>query len=238
MNTRLILIRHGITDGNMLGQFLGKTDVELSFQGRRQAKSTNKWLNSNEKIDVIYSSSLRRAISTAEMINNKGIIEHIKAPALNEMDFGMWEGKRHVDIMQSNFKEYVLWETTPHLHRIPGGESIHSLHQRLKKQLDELLSIHYGKNICIVTHGVCLKVLIAHICGFKFNELNLVDWYDNASITIVEHKNGQFNLKLNNYTGHLSEDMKSTSYPNISELLKVKFHTSFKSRVESTSSVT
>lgn len=67
---------------------------------------------------MIYSSGLKRAISTAEGLNSFCNSEILISQGLNEMDFGEWEGKRHDDIATYFPEKYIIWETMPHMHTI------------------------------------------------------------------------------------------------------------------------
>lgn len=64
MQTKVILVRHGQSLGNAKRVLLGHTDLDLSELGYRQAEATAEALK-DEKIDVVYSSDLKRAMSTA-----------------------------------------------------------------------------------------------------------------------------------------------------------------------------
>ncbi len=67
--TKLYLIRHGQSGGNVDGTFGGHSPTPLSELGKRQAEITAKAL-AQERIDVIYSSDLLRAVQTAEPLAN------------------------------------------------------------------------------------------------------------------------------------------------------------------------
>jgi len=68
--SRLLLVRHGETRLNNAKRFWGKTDVELSDTGIRQAEQMRDHL-ATQKIDVIYASNLSRARVTAEIIASR-----------------------------------------------------------------------------------------------------------------------------------------------------------------------
>ena len=89
------LIRHGLTEANMNGQYIGSTDIELSNEGVNRLNS----LKSNfsyPKADKIYSSPLIRCKDTAKILypENEIFIEK----AFSECDFGEWEGKSATDL--------------------------------------------------------------------------------------------------------------------------------------------
>ena len=89
----ILLTRHGKTEWNALGKVQGKADIKLNEEGIKQAKETSKLLQ-DEKIDLIISSPLIRAIETARIIAKERNIPIITDESLSERDFGEYEGKR------------------------------------------------------------------------------------------------------------------------------------------------
>lgn len=212
MSTRIIFVRHGNTEANSMGLFVGRMDVELSSLGKRQVEVTANWLEKKENIDILFSSTMKRAFDTAKGINAKGTLEHKCSAQWNEMDFGDWEGKKHEEIATQNPEQYIIWETKPHLHTIPNAESIAHIHTRVVDEFLNILNEYQDKTICIVSHGVTLKVLMAYIKGLEISQVNEVTWFENTSISVIEYQNQSFRIELENFTGHLPEELKSDSY--------------------------
>ena len=88
---KIFVTRHGQTEWNALGKIQGRKDIELNEIGREQAEMTRKKLM-NEKIDLIISSSLKRAKETAEIINKEFNVEILEDKRLVERGFGDFEG--------------------------------------------------------------------------------------------------------------------------------------------------
>ena len=89
--SRLLLVRHGDTELNSAERYWGNTDVKLSDAGFRQAERLRDRL-ATERIDAIYSSELRRASATAEIIASSHRLHVIICAELREMNFGELEG--------------------------------------------------------------------------------------------------------------------------------------------------
>ena len=85
--SKLLLVRHGITEFNSARMFVGHTDAELSTEGHQQVEKLRDRL-ATEKIDAIYTSNLRRASASAEIIAAAHQLDVVGCDELNEVDFG------------------------------------------------------------------------------------------------------------------------------------------------------
>lgn len=94
----ILLTRHGQTEWNLLKKVQGKADIELNEKGIQQAEETRDFLK-NEKIDLILCSPLKRALQTAEIINQGRNIRMIIDERVSERDFGEFEGMPNTDIL-------------------------------------------------------------------------------------------------------------------------------------------
>jgi 2,3-bisphosphoglycerate-dependent phosphoglycerate mutase len=156
--TRVLLLRHGQTEGNRLGQLLGLTDLPLNALGRLQAQRLGRWLATHERIDGVYSSALARAFETAAIVCHElGRMEpHLVEPDLGEMDFGEAEGVP-VNELAAHFPhlaEYVDRTLPEHPDwQWPGGEFRVAYYQRAVATVDRLAAQHSGQTVALVTHG-------------------------------------------------------------------------------------
>jgi broad specificity phosphatase PhoE len=159
--SQVFFIRHAETA--MAGRFCGHSDPELNAQGRAQLSALTR-LFSAETIDSVYSSDLRRAISTAEAVLASRAIPLALRPALREIDFGRWEGLRWEQIELLDPVYAQKWMARyPHL-PAPAGESFESFETRVLEEVDLLLTRHSGP-IAVVTHAGVLRVVLRHLCG-------------------------------------------------------------------------
>ena len=88
---RLLLVRHGISEFNNTRRFAGYSDVEMTAAGYRQVERLRDRLK-DEKIDLVYSSDLRRALVTAEIILAGRKVDIVACPELREVNYGACEG--------------------------------------------------------------------------------------------------------------------------------------------------
>ena len=98
MAIKLILIRHGESEGNVQRRFSGFQDVNLTEKGIWQAERLAYRLK-ELPVDVVYSSDLKRAKHTAEIVFGSRGIDIIPNSNLREMNFGVWEGYTFEEVM-------------------------------------------------------------------------------------------------------------------------------------------
>ncbi len=199
--SRLLLVRHGETELNSSERFWGRTDVALSAAGLRQVEQLRDRLAA-EKIDVTYSSNMRRASLTAETIASRHKLEVTICPELREIDFGQLEGLTFEEICQLHPEIAELW-TNWDLHtKFPGGESVDELNTRVSKFLDRLKKHAPEETILVVAHSASLRLLICHLLGIE-----LWHWRQFrlglASLSIVGTYPQGAILTLLNDVGHL-----------------------------------
>lgn len=205
MKTRLIIVRHAEAEGNDKRVFHGWTDGEITARGRKQAEMVACRLKA-EDIDAIYSSSLKRTLQTAQYIADvKGL--SVKAlDGLREINGGDWEGIGW-DVLPGRWPvEYDTWENKPHMHRMPGGESMEELQDRVYNEVMSIVGENEGRSICIVTHGTAIRSLICRFEGCALSGMLNIPWYDNTSVTIAEYESGKFTVSVKGDASHLGKE--------------------------------
>lgn len=207
MTTKVIFVRHGEAEGNYEKVFHGNFDSGLTEKGRLQAEKAAERLEA-ESIDIIYSSPLKRAYDTAKHIANKKGIKEIKTDeGLKEINGGKWENEKWAELPVKWPDEYYNWEHRPHLHRMPGGESMRDIYDRIVSTVTRIVNENIGKDICIVTHGTVLRALMCYIYKKEFEDLISISWYDNTAITVVEFSDDDFNVILEGDNSHLGSKL-------------------------------
>lgn len=156
---RLLLVRHGLTDWNAAGRFQGQADIPLNEEGRKQAQALGCRL-AGEKLDIIYTSDLQRALQTAQTISAACSCSVRPDSRLREIAFGDWEGCTYEDICRRWPQASSAWEADPTRVAPPGGENLRQLAERVWSALDELLNNHKGKTVLLTAHGGALQVLL------------------------------------------------------------------------------
>jgi len=164
----LYVVRHGQTDWNIQGKIQGTTDIELNSTGINQAKQVAELLK-NVKLDVIYSSPLKRTVDTAKIINqyhNSNIIKDIR---IIERNFGDFEGTQNV---LKDISDYLDYEKNLNTNNV---ESIKDLFNRIENFLTDIYNTYKNTdiNILLVTHGGASVAITAIINNQKNNLISL-----------------------------------------------------------------
>ena len=158
---KILLVRHGETDWNKTDLVIGRrTDMDLNETGRAQAEALAASLR-DEPLDAVYVSPMKRAGQTARPTAEDHGLPLITAPALIEMDYGIFEGRPRLDpVYQKEKLEFFA--------RYPEGESYLDLAARVYPFLKEITEKHAGETVMLVTHA-----LICRIVWTYFHEVRL-----------------------------------------------------------------
>jgi 2,3-bisphosphoglycerate-dependent phosphoglycerate mutase len=159
VTTTLILARHGETDWNRDGRFQGHADPPLNATGRAQARRLAEVL-ADEAIDAIYSSDLRRAHETAEIVAARHGLGVVVDPDLRERDVGEWSGLTMPEIEERYPDELRRFREEG----TSVGESREALAQRVVAAVRRIADAHPAGQILVVTHGGALRTL-RHAAG-------------------------------------------------------------------------
>ncbi|MDP3041372.1 MAG: histidine phosphatase family protein [Candidatus Omnitrophota bacterium] len=188
MTTKLILIRHGITKWNKEGRYCGYKDVSLSSQGKLDVIKLRKSLN-KISFDRIYCSDRKRALQTRTILFGRS--DFTRAKGLREINFGVFEGLKHDEIVEKYPEIYKKWLIDPYKGRIPNAESIQVFKKRVGSAINKILRFNRGKTIGVVCHGGVIGIFVSSILKSR-NFWRHVP--SAASVTVVEYKNNKFKI--------------------------------------------
>lgn len=204
--TRVLLIRHGQSEGNAAGRFGGHTATPLSERGHAQAEATARALLS-EKVSAIYSSDLRRAVETAAPLARLTGLEVQLTAAFRERSVGVMEGLTFEEAAQQHPEQYAALLRRDFEHILHGGESYRQLLDRAAQALDQAIARHAGASIAVFSHTGTICILILHILGaLDARELRPV-WIATANCGIARldlRADGFIRLHTINDTRHLA----------------------------------
>jgi len=198
--TEIIVARHGQTEWNVGEVFRGRIDIELDETGVKQAELLAEYLSS-AKIDAVYSSPLKRALRTAEMIAAYDQLEVEIAPALIDFNYGEWQGLPHEEVKDKYKELYAEWSNNPHKVRMPGGETLDDVRKRVIEVVDEVIARYEG-TVVLVGHRVVNKVLICALLGLDNSHFWNIK-QDTCGITTFVYEGGRFILTEHNNTSYL-----------------------------------
>ena len=199
---KLILARHGETVWNVEKIYRGRTDVNLDEVGIKQAELLGKNLGS-WKLEAIYSSPLKRALDTANIVARYQKIGVHVAKGLIDFDYGEWQSLPEQEARRLYPTLHSEWHNNPHKVKMPGGESLEDVRSRVIEVVDDVLSKYQG-SIVLVSHRVVNKVLICFLLGLDNSHFWNIK-QDVGGITIFDYVDGRFVLTRHNDTSHLKE---------------------------------
>jgi broad specificity phosphatase PhoE len=147
----LLLARHGETDWNRENRWQGWADPPLNETGRAQARALAEQLR-DTPFDAVYSSDLRRAHETAEIVAAPHGVPVMPDPGLREIDVGSWSGLTHAEIE----------ERYPDGKR-PDGETREQHAERVLEAVERIARANPERRILLVTHGGTMRALHGHV---------------------------------------------------------------------------
>tara|TARA_B100002052_G_scaffold292366_1_gene313832 strand:+ start:179 stop:892 length:714 start_codon:yes stop_codon:yes gene_type:complete len=200
---KLIAIRHGQSTWNAENRFTGWVDVDLSAKGVREAQKSGELLKElNIDFDICFTSYLKRAINTLEIIleilgKNK---KYIKAWELNERHYGALTGLNKTEMKkklgEDQFKKYRRsWDIPPpsldknseyssqtnplykEVKNIPDTESLKNTYERVVPYFIKNIEKHLkeNKNIILSAHGNTIRALGKKIFNISDKSINLLE---------------------------------------------------------------
>ena len=175
---KIYIVRHGKSESNKINTlFNGNYDDNLTEQGLSQAKALG-ILFREFKLDVLFSSPLKRAVQTAQEISNSHIksLPIITDDRLTELNPGIFDGLTYDEIMAKYKAIFEDRKRDKLNYIIPGGESYVMLRDRLDSFLREVYSKNAGSSILIVTHATAIKLFLLLLTSKSLEEIEKEDY--------------------------------------------------------------
>ena len=187
--TTLLLVRHGETDWNRDGRWQGGSDTRLNELGREQAWALAEELDGN--IDVLYSSDLARARETADIVAAKLGLEVRVDPRLRERSFGSWEGLTMPEIEERFTDAHRRWVAGEGA-GAEDAEAFEDFSARVNDFLAEVLRLHPGENVLVISHGGSIRVIHALAAGVDYvQDHRLIPGVANCSVARYVARDGK-----------------------------------------------
>lgn len=192
MPKKIIIIRHGETDHNVKKLIQGHLDTELNENGKKQARQMARELP-DEKIDIIFSSDLKRAYHTAVEVAKKYGLEIIKTSHLRERGFGKLQGVPFLELSRYFPKQEYITAFTLSEHdsfdqkNNYGVETDEQMMKRIR-QLDVMLTNCKGKTVILMTHGGFVRMLLRHYLGYSVKQVSHMHIPNARPIILVKNE--------------------------------------------------
>jgi broad specificity phosphatase PhoE len=185
---RLILVRHGESEGNRDRTFTQNADVALTPVGREQARAAAHRMVPRYGPSRIVASPYTRARQTAEIIADVlGLSIELDA-AFREQSFGVFAGQPYDALLSdAAYHDGPRWNWRPE-----GGESLNDVYERVVPALDRVARAAAGQDVVIVSHGGVMLTMCAYVTG----SWEGVSVTPNAGIVVVERHGGRYTPPL------------------------------------------
>ncbi len=206
MHTRIFLIRHGATVLSAEDRFAGATDVELSEEGREQARRLALRLG-REKVMAIFASPLGRTLETARILAEPHDLAVQPRDGLREISHGHWERLTRQEVEQRFPDEAAAWEEDPFTFAPTGGESGLAVTARALPVLMDIVRANEAACVIVVSHKATIRLLLSSLLGFDPRRYRDNLDQNPAALNIVDFKDPvHARLTLFNDTSHYAKD--------------------------------
>ena len=202
---RIYLVRHGENRANLTKEFSFRlVDYPLTAKGRLQAAQTAEFFR-EKQIHAIYSSPLKRASETAQIIGTALGLPVTILEQFREVNVGLLEQQPPTAEAWEEHNQMIgSWFTGHPERRFPEGENYYELLARMQKGLSLVLDGLQDRNLIIVGHGGIFTFTLPDFCPQVTPEdLRYVENH-NCSITeiLIRSENGQLQGELARYAYH------------------------------------
>lgn len=201
---KLILVRHGETEGQSSIRYHGRTDVALDARGRCQMKAAARAL-AHEAFTKVFASTLIRSLEGARIIAGEAA-SIVTIEEFIEIDFGKFEGLTLEEIREAYPQEFERWQRMrlEASYRYPGGESGADFRTRVRSGLERMFglwrdeSAEFVGTALLVAHRGVIRIILQHLVG-------ATPAIELGSIHILECGAGGWRPRVLDLTGHLED---------------------------------
>lgn len=202
--TTILLVRHGQSEGNVLGVFTGHSGYPLTDLGHKQAEMTAKYIGGNYCVDAVYSSDLPRAFQTAEHTARVFGLPIVTDCRLREINAGKWENIPFSELSLRFPEAYAVWREDLIHFSADGGESVMDVANRAVDALHAIAAANSGKCVVVVAHATTIRTALWKISGMPKSAMQELSWGGNCAISELCFSDGKLQIKAVNFTNHLA----------------------------------
>lgn len=198
---KIYIVRHGETDFNRRGIVQGRgVNASLNELGRKQAEAFYEHYK-HESFDVVFTSTLKRTVESVSGFLELGI-PHTQLSALDEISWGVYEGKEIGYEDKAFFKEFTRrWANGEPDLAIEGGESPVQVAERQQKAIEAIKEAEAEK-ILISMHGRAIRIFLTQLLNLPLDEMDSFE-HANLGLYALTCTDGQFTLLRENDVSHL-----------------------------------
>lgn len=202
--TKIVLVRHTQTTGNVEERLTGREDYPLTPDGEKYVDKLTDRLK-HIKFDRVYASTSGRAIKTIQKIADINNLQIEQDEDLCEMYFGIYDGWKWEAVNKSNSQIHENHIRTNEIMGIPNQESTEQVRIRMTNVITKIAKENKGKTILICSHGVAIESFLRGITKEPFTTKREKYSQHNTSVNIINYdfEKDEYNIELLNDTSHL-----------------------------------
>jgi broad specificity phosphatase PhoE len=209
MSLFIYLLRHGQTSLSRDDTFCGSgLDPELTAEGQKMAKAFADCYEGTQW-QSIYTSSLKRTISTAQPLCERTGMTSVPRPELNEIAYGRWEGQTKSKVDQDFHDDYIRWLADPGWHPPTGGELAVAIARRGMKLVEDIKGTVSDGNVLVVSHKATIRIILCALLGVDVGRFRYRFACHVGSVSCVEFTNEGPLLHALADRSHFTDDLKS-----------------------------
>lgn len=193
IKTRIFIVRHTETVGNIEKRLTGRQDYEVTSRGEKLIQKLTTEL-SNIKFEKIYSSTSGRAIKTVENLAELNNLEIETKEDLCEMYFGKYDGWKWEDVNRIQPEIKQRQNEINEISGIEDQETMEHVADRMDKCIRDIVQANIGKTILISSHGVAIEAFLRKISGIPFSQEREKFCQYNVAINELEYENDKFKV--------------------------------------------
>lgn len=200
--TKIYVIRHGETEGNIYGRLSGFYDTHLTSRGKMQAQALGEKFK-DIHIDAVYSSSRVRAIQTAQAaVAGKGLEVKVY-PLISECNLGNWDNDNwgHIDYL--SHEDVIKYRTDPKIWHALDSEPFDDLCARMVGAVKALAAKHDGQTIMLVSHGHAIRALLSQVLKTPREGIAKLGFGGNTAVSLLNVENGVISAEYLRDCSHL-----------------------------------
>lgn len=184
---KIYLARHGQNLDNVNGILNGHRDEPLTLLGEEQARTTATYIKeAGLTFDAVYSSPLKRALRTAEIITSDlGLVPPKVTQDLIERNFGVMTGYPVSKIEEMCVPEVIKTETVTYFLCPKGAETFPELIERGEKVINYIQANHPEGSVLLVTHGDIGKMIYAAYYHLDWQEVLTSFHFGNCEVLLL-----------------------------------------------------
>lgn len=191
MKSKIFIVRHTETVGNVEKRLTGRQDYEITNRGKILVDELTDHFK-NIKFDRIYASTSQRTVKTVEKLAELNGIGVEEKEELCEMYFGIYDGWKWEEVDRVNPQVKLNQNKTNEILGIPNQENTDDVANRIYECILNLARQNEGKTILICSHGVAIEAFLRKIAGVPFRYEKEKFCQHNVAINELEFENDEF----------------------------------------------